>query len=162
MHQKIGIIFFLSLIFLISCETGNKKDTAAVTNTPLPLTRTIIVGEALLQVELAVTEKEKVKGLMGRKSLPKDHGMLFVYHKSTTPRFWMKNTHIPLSVAFIDNSKRIIQIEDLEPHSLKRVSPNIPIHFAIEANKGWFEKNNITVGNRFSFKKEPEKSKFIE
>ena len=99
---------------------------------------------------------------MNRKTLPSEHGMLFIYNTSAQPHFWMKNTSIPLSIAFTDNTKRILQIIDMDPYSTQHVVPEIPIHFAIEANRGWFKKNNIKIGDRFSFKKEIEKSRFLE
>jgi hypothetical protein len=111
------------------------------------------VGQKELIAEIASTDEEKSRGLMGRKHLPEDQGMLFMYLTSVKPQFWMKDTLIPLSVAFIDHTNTIIEIRDMEPLSEARVSSRAPVRFALEVNQGWFEKNNIRPGDRFFFKK---------
>jgi len=100
-----------------------------------------------IRVEVARTEREKAKGLMFRESLGKDEGMLFIYDREEMLSFWMKNTRIPLSIAFIDQQGRIVDIQDMEPFSLRtRVSAR-PAQYALEVNQGWFKKNGIDVGD---------------
>ena len=142
--KKTALFIFLIFFILASCNTTEKrKESYAETK--------IIFRNNELIVEIASTKKEMSKGLMERESLDKNNGMLFMYDKDCIPGFWMKNTTIPLSVAFIDNDKTIIQIEELTPLSLTPVSPYKSIKFALEVNRGWFEKNDIIIGDSFSF-----------
>lgn len=143
------------VLFFASCKSvpENSFQKNSPLQNPKGTTRLIAFKDKILEVEIAATHQEKTQGLMQRKKLGENQGMLFIYSSSVVPKFWMKNTLIPLSVAFIDNKKRIIQIESLTPHSLEKVSPHIPIRFAVEVNKGWFEENGITVNDFFRFEK---------
>jgi len=109
----------------------------------LPLT---IKGKTI-KVEVARTETEKEKGLMFREKLGKDEGMLFIYEEEETLSFWMKNTRLPLSIAFIDKKGKIVDIQDMEPFSLQTHVSSSPGKYALETNQGWFIKNGIRVGD---------------
>ncbi|HUL56688.1 MAG TPA: DUF192 domain-containing protein, partial [Usitatibacter sp.] len=98
----------------------------------------VTVGSHPLKVELAVSDAERSKGLMFRKSLGKDDGMLFVFDEPAYHSMWMKDTLIPLSVAFLDGDGVILNIVDMEPQTLDPHSAAGPARYAIEANKGWF------------------------
>jgi len=101
---------------------------------------------ARLQVEIADTPEERERGLMGRTELPPDTGMLFVF--DFPPRgFWMKDTRLELSVAFIEDCGRIVEIADLEPLSERVVDTDKPYSFGLEVARGWFERNGIAVGD---------------
>jgi len=101
---------------------------------------------ASLNVEVADDPAERAKGLMGRKDLPPDSGLLFDFARETTTGFWMKDTTIPLSIAFIGSDGRVIAIEDMEPNDLTPVRPETPYRYAIETNRGWFAENGIAPG----------------
>jgi len=77
--------------------------------------------------------------------------MLFSYPHDRILTFWMKNTTIPLSIAFIDKNKKIVQIEDLVPLSEESIKSNVKVKWALEVNKGWFSKNSIKVGDKVNF-----------
>ena len=109
----------------------------------LPLT---IKGKTI-KVEVARTEKEKERGLMFRERLGKDEGMLFVYEREERLSFWMKNTRLPLSIAFIDKGGRIVDIQDMEPFSLETHMSAYPARYALEMNRGWFAREGIKVGD---------------
>lgn len=104
-----------------------------------------------LKVEVARTRAEKVKGLMGRHSLPEDHGMLFVFTEGERAGFWMKDTQIPLSVAFIAADGTIIDIQDMEPYSLEIHNTEKPYRYGLEVNQGWFRRHNVAVGAKVLF-----------
>ena len=113
---------------------------------------TLLIGDARLSVEVVDTPEERSRGLMYRNHLDWDSGMLFVYPGPRQMRFWMKNTYIPLSVAFIDEDKKIIAIYDMEPLRYDIVySPPSPAKYAIEVNQGWFEENGVVVGDVVEF-----------
>lgn len=111
---------------------------------------TIQVGGFPITVELARTPEEQSAGLMHRRHLDGDAGMLFCYQHPQELSFWMRNTHIPLSIAFIDDEGRVTKIADMEPGNEESVSSDGPCRWALEANKGWFRDRNLRVGCRVS------------
>ncbi len=114
---------------------------------------TIKINGKTLFVELATTEEERQRGLMFREKLEKDHGMFFIFPKVEYASFWMKNTLIPLSIAYIKDDGCISQIEDMEPQSLKSHPSAMKVKFVLEMNKGWFERNGVKVGDYIETKK---------
>jgi uncharacterized protein len=103
---------------------------------------------ATLSVEVADSPSETAKGLMGREALGENSGMLFDFKEDTRTAFYMKDTKIPLSIAFIDADGRVLAIEDMEPFDLTPVEPPGLYRYAIEVNQGWFERNGIRPGYR--------------
>ena len=101
--------------------------------------------------EVAKTPQERAKGLMGRKHLGQQEGMLFIFENEDYHAFWMKDTLIPLSIAFIDKEGRIVRITDMKPLTLESHSPPAPILYALEMKKGWFSANGIKVGDVLRF-----------
>ena len=99
-------------------------------------------------VELASSNIKRQYGLMNRRFLSKNNGMLFKFDKASNLNFWMKDTYIPLDIAFIDNFGRITQIESMSPLSTKRVTSRDKCRYAIEMNKNWFKENNVSVGHK--------------
>lgn len=111
----------------------------------------IRLGDQILTVEIADTTPARAKGLMGRKTLGENQGMLFIYPKAEKLSFWMKNTLIPLSIAFFDEKKRLLEIIDMMPETLDTHTSWAPAQYALEMNQGWFEKKSIQIGTKFSF-----------
>lgn len=111
-------------------------------------TATISVKGHTLVVELATTPEARVCGLSNRVQMPENHGMLFI-HPTLRPRtFWMKNTLIPLSIAFLDDSGRIISIQHMTPRQTdERYHSPQPVRYALEVNQGWFHKRGILLGD---------------
>ena len=104
-------------------------------------------------VEVPKTPQERAQGLMGRRHLGENEGMLFIFETEDYHSFWMKNTLIPLSIAFIDREGRILRIVDMEPLSLESHPPPRPILYALEMKKGWFSTNGIKMGDVLRFSK---------
>lgn len=101
-----------------------------------------------LTVEIAATEEARAQGLMYRRILPENRGMLFVFREPGQHAMWMMNTYIPLSVAFLDERGRIINIADMQPHTRDTHAAAKPAKFALEVNQGWFAKRGIGAGAR--------------
>ncbi|HZP91239.1 MAG TPA: DUF192 domain-containing protein [Actinomycetota bacterium] len=104
-----------------------------------------------LSVEIADTPAERARGLMGRSSLGADEGMAFLFDSPTTAAFWMKDTPIPLSIAFWDRDGRIVAILDMEPcrrDPCPTYAPGIPYVGAVEVNQGFFQRHGVKVGDR--------------
>ncbi|MCL1860299.1 MAG: DUF192 domain-containing protein [Proteobacteria bacterium] len=105
-------------------------------------------GKHRIEVEVATDEPTRHLGLMYRSHLPSDQGMLFVYPSSIRICMWMKNTLIPLSVAFLDEEGRILNIEDMTPQSEEsHCSVKLARH-ALEMNRGWFAGHGVKAGDR--------------
>lgn len=144
--KRLAKIFFHSLLaawFVIPAAEGWAQEPRAATQ------RLILNGKPLV-VEVARTEREKERGLMFRERLGKDEGMLFIYEEEGILSFWMKNTRLPLSIAFLTGSGEIIDIQDMEPFSLRNHRSSLPAKYALEVNRGWFGRNGIRVGHKIN------------
>ena len=138
-------LFFLSALVALGCSPILAQ-TAAQANLP---TVRLQVGNIFFQAEVADEETERSTGLMFRKTLAPDAGMLFVMPQTGPVGFWMKNTGVPLTIAYLDASGRILELHDLVPYNEKIVSSHFPyIAYALEMPQGWFTKNNIWPGER--------------
>jgi uncharacterized membrane protein (UPF0127 family) len=102
----------------------------------------------VLEAEIARTDTERAQGLMYRKSLEDGKGMLFIFEKDEILSFWMKNTLIPLSIAFIASDGRILEIRHMEPESLISVRSSRSARYALEVPRGWFDRVGIKPGDR--------------
>lgn len=98
-------------------------------------------------VEIARTDAQQQRGLMYRKRMEPDHGMLFVYPSDRRLSFWMKNTRIPLTIAFLASDGRILEIHDMEPESLRSVDSGRSVRYALELNRGAFSRVGAGVGS---------------
>ena len=100
-----------------------------------------------IKAEIAITNDEKSAGLMYREKLPDGEGMLFVYERDQIMSFWMQNTLIPLSIAFIASDGRIIEIKDMYPHDENSVKSSRSVRYALEVPQGWFSRAGIMPGD---------------
>jgi uncharacterized membrane protein (UPF0127 family) len=98
--------------------------------------------------EVAATPGERATGLMNRFSLRPDNGMLFIFERPEPLSFWMKNTFIPLSIAFLDTDGRILNIEDMAPQTETTHWSKGPALYALEMRKGWFVERGVKPGDR--------------
>jgi uncharacterized membrane protein (UPF0127 family) len=101
-----------------------------------------------ITAELATTPEQQARGLMHRFSLKPDHGMLFVFERVEQRSFWMKNTFIPLSIAFIAADGSIVNIENMVPHDESFHWSKGRVRYALEMRKGWFAERSIAAGDR--------------
>jgi uncharacterized membrane protein (UPF0127 family) len=121
--------------------------TAAAAPAELPEIVLSVNGHKLT-AEVAYTEPARTQGLMHRRILPENRGMLFVFADISRHAMWMMNTNIPLSVAFLDERGVIINIADMTPHTQDTHAAAKPAKYALEMNRGWFEKRGIRPGAR--------------
>ena len=150
---------FLFALLLAGCGSSGigasaspeAESTAAASG---PELRTVTIdssggGEVEVRVEIADDLPEQTRGLMERTALAEDRGMLFVYSDEEVRSFWMKNTLIPLSIAYMDSEGRIVDIQDMKP--LDDDPPNYvsakPARYALEVNRGFFEEHGVEVGD---------------
>jgi len=118
----------------------NAASAAELPTTPLT------IGTHKLTAEVAASPDQRSLGLMNRFSLKPDHGMLFVFERNEPLSFWMKNTYIPLSIAFIAPDGRIVNIEDMKPQTEESHASRGPAMYALEMKKGWFAERGIVPG----------------
>lgn len=119
----------------------------ALAQAKLPVAQVKVAGHAL-RVEVASTVEQRMKGLMFREKLGGNEGMLFLFDEPAYHAMWMKNTPLPLSVAFVDGEGRILNILDMEPQTLDQHAAAGPAVYAIETNKGWFAQRRIKPGDK--------------
>jgi len=122
----------------------NRK--AAQQRLPPPGHAWVIFEADTVEAEVARTAEERAQGLMFRESLAKGKGMLFVFPDTQIRSFWMKDTFIPLDIAYIDSEFRIVDIQAMEPESTTSLPSILPAMFALEVPQGWFEEMGISVG----------------
>ena len=106
----------------------------------------LAAGMHRLDVQVAATPEQRQIGLMFRKDMPQHEGMIFVFEQATQQCFWMKNTLLPLSAAFIADDGTIVNIEDMKPQTLNAHCSAKPVRFVLEMNQGWFAKKGIKAG----------------
>ena len=101
-----------------------------------------------IQAELATTPDERATGLMFRTKMAANDGMLFAFEEPATQCFWMKNTLLPLSVAFVADDGTIVNLDDMKPQTLDSHCSTKPVRFVLEMNQGWFAKRGIKAGDK--------------
>ena len=132
-----------------SGDSGSETIGRTVEATGLP-TVAIDTGsaeEVEVAVEIADDRSEQSRGLMERTALAEDRGMLFVYPRERDLSFWMKNTLIPLSVAYINSDGSIADIQDMEPLDTTSHPSSEPVQYALEVNQGFYEEHGVEVGD---------------
>jgi len=117
----------------------------AQVNTGLP-TIELKTGIYRIQAELADTPKAREVGLMNRTSMPTNSGMLFIFEQKAGHCFWMNNTKIPLSIAFIADDGKIVNIEEMQAETANNHCPKVAVRYALEMNKQWFSERAIVPG----------------
>lgn len=108
----------------------------------------LTAGMYRIDAEVAADQQNRMVGLMNRRNMPANQGMLFVFPQDNTHCMWMRNTLIPLSVAFIDHDGVIINIEDMQPQTENNHCARRPARFALEMNLGWFAQRGFAAGNK--------------
>ncbi|MES2317567.1 MAG: DUF192 domain-containing protein [Pseudomonadota bacterium] len=109
-------------------------------------TTRLTAGMHMIKAEVADTDPLRQQGLMFREKMAHNTGMVFVFDQPNTQCMWMKNTLLPLSVAFIDEEGKIVNIEDMQPQTLESHCSKKPVKYALEMNLGWFKSKNIKPG----------------
>jgi uncharacterized membrane protein (UPF0127 family) len=108
----------------------------------------ISAGMHQIDTQLAMTPTERQIGLMNRPSMPNHEGMLFVFEQPTKQCFWMKNTLLPLTAAFIADDGTIVNLEDMKPQTLESHCSTKEVRYVLEMNQGWFAKRGIKPGSK--------------
>ena len=139
---------FIAVILALFLGCANAQINSYIEGGAVFDSATVKIGDATYEVEYAHTYDQRAQGLMFRKNLCDDCGMLFKFSTEKYANMWMKNTSIALDVAYIDRSGVIIDIKPLMPHNLESVVSSKKVLYALEMNQGWFSKHNIRVGDQ--------------
>lgn len=138
-HNRVGRLIAQAML---SCailpafaETPAQSDIVALT-----------AGMYVIQAEVASSPAQRAQGLMHREKMAPNNGMVFVFNQPAEVCMWMKNTPLPLSVAFIDDQSKVVNIEDMQPLSLESHCAKSQVRYALEMNLGWFKQKNIKPG----------------
>ncbi|MBA4212458.1 MAG: hypothetical protein C0449_05155 [Polaromonas sp.] len=111
---------------------------------------TLSAGMHLINAQVAATPQQRAVGLMFRKEMPVNEGMLFAFEQASEQCFWMKNTLLPLTAAFVADDGTIVNLADMQPQSLASHCSTKPVRFVLEMNKGWFDKRGLKAGSKLS------------
>ena len=115
----------------------------------LPRVR-LAAGMHQIDAQVAATPEQRMTGLMHRKEMPRNEGMLFVFDYPSQQCFWMKNTLLPLSIAFLEDDGTIVNIHEMAPQTLESHCSEKPVRYVLEMNKGWFAKKGIKAGQKLA------------
>ncbi len=102
----------------------------------------------VIQAQVAATPQQRSVGLMWRQDMPANEGMLFVFERPEVQCFWMKNTLLPLTAAFIDDAGQIVNLADMKPQTTDSHCSQKPVRYVLEMNQGWFAKRGLSAGTQ--------------
>jgi len=133
--SRVAAAWFVSFLFAGTPAYAQSAQTIRLT-----------AGVHLITAELAADDPMRMRGLMFRESLTANHGMLFVFDTKSVQCMWMRNTLIPLSVAFIADDGHIVNIEDMQPQTEDSHCARTPVRYALEMSQGWFAQRGLKAG----------------
>lgn len=139
----------ISLLFRLTAAACMLAGVGAQAQEKFPTVQ-LNAGMYVIQAEVAATEAQRELGLMNRKTMPPNAGMVFLFQRPAQVCMWMKNTLLPLSVAFLDETGKIINIEDMQPETTNSHCTAAPATYALEMNQGWFKQKHIKPGSVIS------------
>lgn len=139
---------FITLVMLVSALTT----MAVLAQEPQTQLPRITLGAGMFQIDtqVAQTPDQRAIGLMHRKDMPQAEGMLFVFEAANQQCFWMKNTLLPLTAAFIADDGTILNLADMKPQTLDSHCSAKPVRYVLEMNQGWFAKKGLKAGSKLS------------
>jgi uncharacterized membrane protein (UPF0127 family) len=137
MKKILSILFVCALVSAAQAQGSPQRD--------LPRTK-ISAGMYLIDTQVAATPEQREIGLMFRQQMPQGEGMLFVFERPGEQCFWMKNTILPLTAAFVADDGTIVNLEDMKPQTTDSHCSAKPVRFVLEMNQGWFQKKGLKAG----------------
>jgi uncharacterized membrane protein (UPF0127 family) len=147
MTTRLDTGFAALLLIAATCLVPAFSAAAKDNGTARPPTIALNAGGQTIQAEVAATDETRQKGLMFREKMAKNEGMLFVFSELAYHSMWMRNTPLPLAVAFMDQSGRVVSIHEMEPFTETTHQAAGPVRYALEMNQGWFAANKVKVGD---------------
>ena len=143
--RLLSTLSVLAVTALFAAATPGPARAQSRAQPTLP-TLKITAGIHVITAEAATTPQSRTVGLMHRERLAPNHGMLFVFEDKSQQCFWMRNTLVPLTIAFIEDDGTIVQLADMAPKSEANHCSQKPVRFALEMEQGWFAKRGLAAG----------------
>ncbi len=140
------LVSTLLVSLLFGHGLANAQDTP---QTDLPRTK-LSVGMYQIDAQVAASSEQREIGLMFRKNMPQHEGMLFIFESPSRLCFWMKNTPLPLTAAFVADDGSIVNLEDMKPLTTESHCSSKPVRYVLEMNQGWFAKKGIKPGTKLT------------
>ncbi|MBJ2159121.1 DUF192 domain-containing protein [Variovorax sp. IB41] len=140
MFQRLAALLLLSASFVMPAHAQQQQPQTDLARTQLS------VGLYKIDTQIAQTPQQREIGLMFRKTMPQAEGMIFVFEQPATQCFWMRNTLLPLTAAFVADDGRIVNLVDMQPLTENSHCSEEPVRYVLEMNQGWFAKKNIKKG----------------
>jgi uncharacterized membrane protein (UPF0127 family) len=134
---------FLALAAAVALQSARAEEP----QTNLPRLK-LSAGMHIIDAQVAQSEEERMTGLMYRKDMPQHEGMLFIFEQPSMQCFWMKNTLLPLSAAFVADDGTIVNVVDMKPQTTDSHCSVKPVRYVLEMNKGWFAKKGLRAGTK--------------
>lgn len=147
MGQNGGMKHFSTGLLGAALVLGSSAFAQNAPQTDLPRVQ-LSAGIHLLDVQVAATNTQRMVGLMHRKEMPANEGMLFVFEQAAQQCFWMKNTLLPLSAAFVADDGTIVNLADMKPQTTDSHCSAKPVRYVLEMNQGWFVKKGLKDGSK--------------
>lgn len=144
--KKLLLFLCLNILCLSISAWAQDKNTPQTNLPRIQLSQ----GLHLIDAQVALTPEQRQIGLMFRQNMPANEGMIFVFEEPHTQCFWMKNTPLPLTAAFVADNGLIVNLADMKPQSTKSHCSAKPVRFVLEMNQGWFSKKGIKAGSKLS------------
>jgi len=142
MFLRLACLLTLSLSLLGQAQAQGQQPQSGLPRVA------ITAGMYKIDAQVAQTEAQQEFGLMFRKEMPQGEGMIFVFDKPSTQCFWMKNTILPLTAAFVADDGRIVNLADMQPQTENTHCSSEPVRFVLEMNQGWFARKGIKAGSK--------------
>jgi uncharacterized membrane protein (UPF0127 family) len=142
LNQRLALGVLIAL-----CSAVASSQEAPQTNLPVVQ---LNAGMHNVRAQVARTPDQRSTGLMHRKEMPQHEGMLFVFEQPSVQCFWMKNTLLPLSIAFVADDGTVVNVHDMQPQVLDSHCSDKPVRYALEMNQGWFAKRGVKPGFKLS------------
>lgn len=141
-----------ALVAALAVASALSSPLALAQDAPQRLQNHTTLGAGMynMQVEVALTPQEHAIGLMHRSSMGANEGMLFVFDRPGVQCFWMKNTLIPLAVAFVADDGTVVNLDEMKPQTLDSHCSTQPVRYVLEMNTGWFKKKGVKPGQKLS------------
>ena len=141
-----GIFSLLAYVAMLAPNPGFAQDTPQMHLQRIRLS----AGMHGIDAQVAATPEQRKIGLMQRKDMPQHEGMIFVFEQASQQCFWMKNTLLPLTAAFVADDGTIVNLADMKPQSTESHCSTQPVRYVLEMNKGWFTKKGIKPGSKLA------------
>jgi uncharacterized membrane protein (UPF0127 family) len=138
--------YFVAAAAILLIQTGQAQDLPQTNLPRLALS----AGIHQIDVQVAMTPEQHAIGLMHRAEMPQSEGMLFVFDRASKQCFWMKNTKLALTAAFVSDDGRIVNLADMRPHTTDSHCSSKPVRFVLEMNQGWFDKKGLKAGAKLA------------